>query len=506
MEYEKFDSPTVVGTGVVLFGADSCLASKRREFRRMRRTIRSRRKRIERIGAILQHYGIITEAERRAPGHPAPFFLAAQTLQGLHKLTGLEIWHILRWYAHNRGYNGNALWKRDADTEDAKRETAAKELMAKMGTNTMAETIVAMLGLNTQQSGADFTVNTPKYKGQTYAFPRNVVECEVRTILTHSSLTPEITELILGDVTDNRQSLLNCGIKYPLRYKGSTLFGQLLPRFDNRIIARCPITWATTYRQALSEGKDETQAKKLADKFAKVPNANTPEFYDYRFARILANIRIESKPLNAATRQELMKQAHQVGRFTKTEFIKLVESLHPGKTHNLRNYFELVPDAEKALVIVPSEKKHQTTGRAPYARPILRQVTEEILRGEDATKPALSLEHPDGEAKARDGILYCLLNPESEVAKIQANRTIEQQTNQHGHIGHAHIRPELSHRLPEGRAGGSLPLPGAARQQPGGHSRRQRQRPPPLPVSFFLHRDHLSSSAAGSVSRRPEVI
>lgn len=431
MEYEKFDSPTVVGTGVVLFGADSCLASKRREFRRMRRTIRSRRKRIERIGAILQHYGIITEAERHSPGHPAPFFLAAQALQGLHKLTGLEIWHILRWYAHNRGYNGNALWKRDADPEDTKRETAAKELMTKMGTNTMAETIVAMLGLNTEQSGAGFTVNTPKYKGQTYAFPRDIVECEVRTILTHSSLTPEITELILGDVADYRQSLLNCGIKYPLRYKGSTLFGQLLPRFDNRIIARCPITWATTYRQALNEGKDEAQAKKLADKYAKVPNANTPEFYDYRFARILANIRIDGKPLDASTRQELMKQAHQVGRFTKTEFIKLVESLHPGKTHNLRSYFELVPDAEKALVIVPSEKKLQTTGRAPYARPIMRQVTEEILRGEDATKPALSIEHPDGEPKAKDGILYCLLNPESEVAKIQANRTIEQQTNNH---------------------------------------------------------------------------
>lgn len=430
-EYEQFNSPRVAGAGVVLFGADSCLASKRRDFRRMRRTIRARRKRIERIGSILEQHGIIRKEERHSAGHPAPFFLAAQALRGKRTLSGLETWNILRWYAHNRGYNGNALWSKDENKEDTKREAAARELMAKQGTSTMAETVVELLGLNTDLTDANFNINTPKYKGQTYAFPRSTVENEVSLLLSHSVLPQAIIKLILDDVETQRPQLEKCGIHLPLRYKGSILFGQLVPRFDNRIIARCPITWATTYQEAIDSGKSVAEAKKLADKYAKVPNADTPEFYDYRFARILANIRVDDKPLPASTRQILMHKAQQDGRYTKSQFINVVESLYPGDSNNLRNYFELVPDAEKALIIRPSESKHKAPGRAPYTRPIMRQVVTEILRGEDATKPAFSPTHPNGETKEHDGILYCLSDPNSIVAKTQANRSIEEQTNNH---------------------------------------------------------------------------
>lgn len=142
----KEELPNVIGTGAVIFEQDSCLASKRREHRRTRRTIRSRRKRIERIGKILLHHNVITQEEAAQIGHPAPFILAARAIQGRQNLTGLELWNVLRWYAHNRGYDGNKLWlKNDEADEDIARVNAAKAKMEELGTSTMAETICAIL-------------------------------------------------------------------------------------------------------------------------------------------------------------------------------------------------------------------------------------------------------------------------------------------------------------------------------------------------------------------------
>ena len=126
-----------------------------------------------------------------------------------------------------------------------------------------------------------------------------------------------------------------------------------------------------------------------------------------------------------------MSKADEVGRFTKTDFSKLVAELTNNKPNNLKNYFHLVPDADEALILAPQNDKQKASGRAPYARPVLKQVVEEVMRGEDPAKPALSIQHPHGEEKSQDGILYCLTNPESEVCKLQANRTVEQQTNNH---------------------------------------------------------------------------
>lgn len=434
IEYENDHNtlPNVIGTGVVTFEADSCLASARREFRRTRRTIRSRRKRIERIGKILIHNNIINADELALPGHPSPFLLAARALQGKQKLNGIELWHVLRWYAHNRGYDGNKQWARTESDEDAERVTLAKNKMAELGTTTMAETVSAILGIDTNHETARFTINSPKYKNLNLAFPRNIIEAEVNYILTQAcNINSNVINLIIGSAKDYKSELETCGIRFPLRFDGSILFGQLMPRFDNRIIARCPITWASTYRKAIESGETHKKAKQLAEKYAKVPNKNCAEFYEYRFARILANIRVNDEPIAAETRQFLMQEAKNKGRFTKTEFSKLVAKLTNNQPNNLHNYFHLTPDAEEALIVVPQTEKQQATGRAPYARPVLRQVVEEILRGEDTTKPAKSLLHPNGEDKKEDGTLYCLANPESEVSKYIANRSIDEQTNNH---------------------------------------------------------------------------
>ena len=343
------------------------------------------------------------------------------------------MWHVLRWYAHNRGYDGNRQWARnDSAAEDTERVIAAKNTMKEMGTTTMTETISAILKITPESPVAHFSVNSPKYKNLNLAFQRDDVEAEVKRILeTATDIPADVVSLIIDSAKKHKEQLELCGIKFPLRYDGSILFGQLLPRFDNRIIARCPITWAATYQKAIESGETHKKAKQLAEKYAKVPNKNCTEFYEYRFARILANIRVNDSPISAKTRQLLMAEAKNKGRFTKTEFSNLVAELTDKQPNNLKNYFHLTPDAEEALILIPQTEKQVASGRAPYDRPVLRQVVEEILRGEDATKPAKSLLHPNGEEKKEDGVLYCLSNPESEVSKLIANRSIDEQTNNH---------------------------------------------------------------------------
>jgi CRISPR-associated endonuclease Csn1 len=141
--------PEILGTGVVTFPTDDCLASERRDRRRTRRHIRSTRQRIERLKLWLSSCGALSRADLDKPGHPAPFLLAAAALQGHRKLNNHELWTVLRWYAHNRGYDGNSLWARDeSNDDDTEKETNAKSLMAKYGTKTMCETVCACLELN----------------------------------------------------------------------------------------------------------------------------------------------------------------------------------------------------------------------------------------------------------------------------------------------------------------------------------------------------------------------
>lgn len=445
IETSDGQNPRVIGTGVVIFPEDDCLASKRRDYRRMRRTIRARRLRIERVGKILRHGGVISEEEYREAGHPLPFVLAARALQKRTALTPLELWHVLRWYAHNRGYDGNCLWSNEQEEEeDAKREEAAKRLMENLGTTTMAETLCSYLKLDTKEVSPHLDEKSPKYKALQMAFPRAIVESEVRRICENATCLPEeVRRLVLDDADSQRPALAAAGVVLPRRYSGSALFGQLVPRLDNRIIERCPITWANVFEQRVGEqsGGDLEQrtqaARKAADKFAKAPKADCREFYEYRFARILANVRVLDAPLSVEQRRELWRLAREKGKFTKKEFIRSVQELTGDAPNNLENYFLIVPESERSLIFRPMDRKDAASGRAPYARPVLRQVVEEVLRGEDPTRPAASEAHPLGEKKAEDGVLYCLQDPESSVNKFLAQRSIDAQTN----------NPLVRHRL-----------------------------------------------------------
>ena len=112
-----------------------------------------------------------------------------------------------------------------------------------------------------------------------------------RLLEHHREKLPTIKDVFLKSIFEDWQSAGVPDLKLPARYQGGLLFGQLVPRFDNRIISLCPITGE------------------------KVPSKNCPEFLKFRWAMTLANIRVaaakekELRPLTADERKE-NKRAH----------------------------------------------------------------------------------------------------------------------------------------------------------------------------------------------------
>lgn len=517
--------PSILGTGVVTFPTDDCLASKRRGLRRTRRHIRSTRQRIERMKRWLIHRRVLSRAELDLPGHPAPFLLAAAALQGHKTLSAFELWTVLRWYAHNRGYDGNSLWSRDeANDDDTEKETNAKKIMADKKTDTMAETVCACLGLNPADHAIRISSALP-YKTLNAAYPREIIYREVGQILCkHTGVLPnldtETVRFLLKNSTltkEEREKLTAADIKLPKRYHGGLLFGQLVPRFDNRIISRCPITWAETYDAAIAEGKTDPEARQLAEKFAKVPAAKSVEFLEYRFARILANLRAAGQPIVKELRHALLELARKQGRLTAKDLNRELGVYYGKAKTNVADYFTLHPDSEDALVLDPvadevrkatdsraklspiwrllgeetrthivaawtkgkaislaeiihingdrdtlttaldpafakankpkqgktkyadiDQYLRQTTikadfpsGRAPYARPVLRRVLAEVLDGFDPTRSANDDADSQGNQKAADGVLYPLGIKGSRVRILQDERPLDQLTNNH---------------------------------------------------------------------------
>jgi CRISPR-associated endonuclease Csn1 len=395
--------------------------------------------------------------------------------------------------------------------------------MEKHGTATMAETVCACLALKPAGHGHKISSELP-YKTLNAAYHRGTVVEEVSRLLSSHlgkipGLDPKTVRLMMSSDElglDARKELNAASIKLPKRYAGGLLFGQLVPRFDNRIIARCPVTWARTYDEAIASGKDDKEARHLADKFAKVPAAKSSEFLQYRFARILANIKADGRPLPPELRNTLWDLAQRLGSLTPGAIAKEIRSVLGNVPTNLEAYFKIHPDSADALVLDPAKaevrkaegkrgrlspiwsllpqatREHALadwtrrrpvsiaallehsgsapelverlkadfagmkpkkgaprfgsfdeflvrttvtpdfpTGRAPYARPVLKQVVKEVLAGHDPTKACRATDPENGEEKTTDGVLYDLGIPSSRVRQLQAERPIDRLTNNH---------------------------------------------------------------------------
>ena len=348
----KTESINLLGCGAVTFRADDCLASARRGYRRQRRHIRSTRQRIARLKILLKHLGILSEEQLNQPGCAWPWKLAAQVLRGGELLTWPELWDVLRWYAHNRGYDGNRRWSAHEDAaaaEDTEKEENARNQMKEFGTETVAETFAAYVKQfekEVQDYDRKLRKDKPlRFKGLNAAFPRTTVEREVRRILqAHvgklAKVDAAFIRALLGDSPNDADAwkAVPCPeLKLPRRYQGALLFGQLVPRFDNRIISTCPISGE------------------------KVPSRNCVEFYRFRWAMLLANIRVgnagdrELRPLNVAERASLDLLIKIKGALTPKELKDAIRQ-HPGTNRdNLETMF-MHPDAKDALVFDPVQR------------------------------------------------------------------------------------------------------------------------------------------------------
>lgn len=359
-------TPTVHGCGSVIFPANDCLASKRRQHRRTRRNIRATRQRISRIKQLLLHLKVLDEAALDAPGHPAPHVLAARVLvRNEPVLSWSDMWSVLRWYAHNRGYDGNLRWaNRENEADETEKELAALDLMKRHGTEgkSMAETICAALGID---PCSEKVSSAKPFKTLNAAFPRTIVRKEVLNILNlHkgvlASLDADFINTLIAPDDDREQraweTIPVLGIKLPRRYFGGLLFGQLIPRFDNRIIARCPISGE------------------------KVPNKATLEFLHYRWAMILANLRVNGSPLPPEQRQAIHAAMQYKGRLTASELNKELEQASGSKQNNVKTYFDLHPDSAEALVLDPALALYNSEGAGSKALSPFWDCLPELIR------------------------------------------------------------------------------------------------------------------------------
>ncbi len=371
---------------------------------------------------ILEHLGVMSAAElkarhRQAGGDSFAWRRAAQILSAIRDATPLpslgwpELWDILRWYAHNRGYDGNARWARSEgeQAEDTEKVEKARHIMGELGTITMAETVAAFTARYERQA-ADWQTERradkpPHFKGIGAAFPRETIVEEVRAMLQALAgkmphLGPELIRALLGDNSADRDAWRAVpipGLTVPKRYEGGLLFGQLVPRFDNRIIGLCPIWYARRCAELRGAGFSEADAKRKAEIESKLPLKKSPEFLRFRWATQLANIfgsragDAETHPLTASQRQTLTRQAEELGGFTSAEFKKAVRSLTGWGRDNLEETL-LHPDADKALLLDPVQKtimKSRLGGLWPRIPPNLQKRIRGQLHHGRAVTPAV---------------------------------------------------------------------------------------------------------------------
>jgi len=365
----KTGDPEIRGCGVVTFQADDCMASARRGYRRQRRHIRSTRQRIERMKVLLEHLGVLTRKQLDTAGCAWPWQLAASVLKAGKLLNWRDLWDVLRWYAHNRGYDGNRRWsaaEAEAAREDTEKEENARSLMQKHGLSTMAETFCAAVGVDPLGRKRASMV---RFKGLNVAFPRAVVEGELRRILqTHIGKLLRVDETLIRALVGNDQNdadawrSIPCEkLKLPKRYQGALLFGQLVPRFDNRIISTCPISGE------------------------KAPSRNCVEFLRFRWALILANVQVtrfgerNSTPLKAAERLELDKRMREAGAMTVEEFKKYVRDVASAISDNMDAMF-MDPNAKEALTLDPVQKLIKS--ELPTIWPLLPESLQKRARGQ----------------------------------------------------------------------------------------------------------------------------
>ncbi len=361
----KLDDIKLLGCGVVLFEKDSALANVRRKNRQQRRHIRATKQRVEYIRRLFLGLHLMTEAEigethGQGKGHPAPWLLAARVLasDGKMLLTWPELWFVLRWYAHNRGYEPFGDAPEESAKEDTEKVENAKKAMGQYGTESMAETICKWLKLDPLAAKLNSHHEDRNIRRQNTAFPRATVKAEVRQMLAcHIGKLEGMNEQLIEMLLNDARAISLPTLVLQNRFKGGLLFGRRQMRYDNRIIGHCPISASALCAKLMANGKSEEEACKEAIKKTKLPGKRCKEFLEYRWGMLMGNIRVATGTNNqmvALTREDraqlnavMMKQ----GRLTKTELQNTLKEMGYDKT-NLETLL-LHPEAENSLMVDP---------------------------------------------------------------------------------------------------------------------------------------------------------
>ncbi len=321
-------------------------------------------------------------------GHSFPWLLAARVLRDGVKLSAEELFDVLRWYAQNRGYlqpSWSAERPEEINQEDTEKVENAKNAMEQYGVSTMAETHCAMHGIDDlYTAGPDLK----RYiKGENLAFPRETVVAEVEAILAAQSelLGARLENWVEGLCHDWEQLELP-GVKLPGHFEGGMLFGQRKPRFDNRIIPLCPLSLTRTEDKGIQG--------------IKVPKKHSREFLEFRFAMLLANLKLKTsedgnRPINAAERKAIWKRMQLRGFASKSQFADLIQECTGLNLYAAESSIVSTEDSEgldlhpekrvllKPLQLgrykLPGEKLDQLWSAVPQS------ILEEVFRGKPTT-------------------------------------------------------------------------------------------------------------------------
>lgn len=224
------------------------------------------------------------------------------------------------------------------------------------------------------------------FKGLKVSFDRQIVVEEVERILNAHlgalpSLDADLIHLLMADPAKEPCLLrgrTDLPFRVPARYWGGVLFGQLAPRFENRIIGTCPVSGD------------------------KLPVKATPEFLNFRWAMMLANVLVgeRSRRLSVEEMSAMDAAVREKGGFTKGEFKKLVAATTGEKIGNV-DALLTAPDADKSLVCYPGLYALTKRGLADVLpRAALRRLAHRLFRGKTTTLRKIG-DMVEGEDKAK---------------------------------------------------------------------------------------------------------
>ncbi len=352
----------LLGCGTVLFEKDGVLLRERRFNRTNRRRMRSTRYRIHRLGLVLTQLGVlkaeeIAAASHAGTGHAAPWFASARVLasKGQHVLKWSELWHVLRWYCHNRGYQPHDTHNNKQE-ENLARCQRTREAMEKFGTTSMAETICRWLQIDPL---SDKRATTRNYKGRDVAFERKLVREEVRRLLNfHLGKLPGLTQEVITLLVDDARAYPVEGVLLARRYRGGLLTGRLGTRYNNRVIPVCPLT-----------------GSKLAGR-------DHREYHRFRWAMLLTKIGVSTeetgplRPLTASERQTITKEVEGPGFLLPLDFRRRVRVIAKSTRDNLDQIFVNLREAN-SVVLDPAKRLTHTNAQI---RAIWPHLTEELRR------------------------------------------------------------------------------------------------------------------------------